>query len=116
MPCSNKTGNSNCKPQEVIDKYLKNAKVEPDNGTVKVLFSAGWVNFSANYDSVSHELNPISIIVQWRKQPIIVQGLKLTLKDENLKEIKDFLDDPISKLNALNPALVERYFPRSVKK
>ena len=22
MPCSNKTGNSNCKPQEVIDKYL----------------------------------------------------------------------------------------------
>jgi hypothetical protein len=26
---------------EVIDKYLKNAKVEPDNGTVKVLFSAG---------------------------------------------------------------------------
>ena len=101
---------------EVIDKYLKNAKVEPDNGTVKVLFSAGWVNFSANYDSVSHELNPISIIVQWRKQPIIVQGLKLTLKDENLKEIKDFLDDPISKLNALNPALVERYFPRSVKK
>lgn len=102
---------------EVIEKFLwKTAKVEPDNGTVKVLFSAGWVDFSANYDSVSRELNPISIIVQWRKQPIIVQGLKLTLKDENLKEINNFLDDPISKLNAINPALVERYFSNSRKK
>jgi hypothetical protein len=102
---------------EVIEKFLWNkAKVEPDNGTVKVIFSAGWVDFSANYDSVSRELNPISIIVSWRKQPIIVQGLKLTLKDENLKELKEFLDDPISKLNDLNPALVERYYPKSVKK
>ncbi len=102
---------------EVIEKFLWNwAKVEPDNGTVKVVFSAGWVDFSANYDSVSRELNPISIIVSWRKQPIIVQGLKLTLKDDNLKELKEFLNDPISKLNELNPALVERYYPWSVKK
>ena len=102
---------------EVIEKFLwDKAKVEPDNGTVKVFFSAGWVDFTANYDSVSHELNPISIIVKWRKQPIIVQGLKLTLKEENLKGINDFLNDPISKLNALNPALVERYYPKAVKK
>ena len=97
---------------EVIEKYIKNAKVEPDNGVVKVSFSAGWVSFSANYDSVSRELNPMAIVVQWRSNPIIVQGLKLTLKDENIKEINDFLSDPISKLEKINPALVERYFTK----
>ena len=95
---------------EVIEKYIKGATIEPENGAVKVSFSAGWISFSANYDSVSRELNPIAIFVTWRKTPIIVQGLKLTLKDDNIKEINDFLSDPLSKLKELNPALVERYF------
>ena len=99
---------------ETIQKYIKNAEIEPDNGKVTVTFSAGWVNFSANYDSVKQELNPISIVVQWRR-PIIVQGLSLTLKDGNIKEINSFLNDPISKLEKINPALVERYFPKDGK-
>ena len=99
---------------ETIQKYIKNAEIEPENGKVTVTFSAGWVNFSANYDSVKQELNPISIVVQWRR-PIIVQGLSLTLKDGNIKEINSFLNDPISKLEKINPALVERYFPKDGK-
>lgn len=99
---------------ETIQKYIKNAEIEPDNGKVTVTFSAGWVNFSANYDSVKQELNPISIVVQWRR-PIIVQGLSLALKDGNIKEINSFLNDPISKLEKINPALVERYFPKDKK-
>ena len=99
---------------ETIQKYIKNAEIEPDNGKVTVTFSAGWVNFSANYDSVKQELNPISIVVQWRR-PIIVQGLSLTLKDGNIKDINSFLNDPISKLEKINPALVERYFPKDKK-
>ena len=99
---------------DTIQKYIKNAVIEPDNGKVTVTFSAGWVNFSANYDSVSQELNPISIVVQGRR-PIIVQWLSLTLKDSNIKNINSFLDDPISKLEKLNPALVERYFPKTKK-
>jgi hypothetical protein len=101
---------------ETIERYLwKAAKIDVDNGVITVSFSAGWVNFSANYDSVNKELNPISILISWRR-PIIVQGLKLSLNENNVKGIKDFLDDPISKLNEINPALVEKYFNTENKK
>ena len=100
---------------EVIKKYLwEEAKIEPENGAVKVSFNAHWQNFSAIYDSVSHELNPISLVLTNRT--IIVQWLKLVLNDANSREISNFLDDPIAELQKLNPALVERYFPDYGKK
>lgn len=100
---------------EVIKKYLwEEAKIEPENGAVRVLFNAHWQNFSAIYDSVSHELNPISLVLTNRT--IIVQWLKLVLNDANSREISNFLDDPIAELQKLNPALVERYFPDYGKK
>ena len=100
---------------EVIKKYLwDQAQIEPENGAVKVTFNAHWQKFTAMYDSVSRELNPISLVLSNRT--IIVQWLKLVLNDANAREIKDFLEDPIAQLKKLNPALVERYFPDYGKK
>ncbi len=100
---------------EVIKKYLwDQVQIEPENGAVKVSFDAHWQKFTAIYDSVSRELNPISLVLSNRT--IIIQWLKLVLNDANAREIKDFLEEPIAHLNKLNPALVERYFPDYGKK
>ena len=95
---------------EVIEKYLWNGvTIEPANWAISVKFTAGWIGFIANYDSLKRELNPISINFT-NRNPIIVQGLTLTLKDENIEKINNFLSDPLKTLKELNPALVERYF------
>jgi hypothetical protein len=83
--------------------------IEPANWAISVKFTAGWIGFIANYDSLKRELNPISINFT-NRNPIIVQGLTLTLKDENIEKINNFLSDPLKTLKELNPALVERYF------
>lgn len=95
---------------EVIEKYLwDGVTIEPANWAISVKFTAGWIGFIANYDSLKRELNPISINFT-NRNPIIVQGLTLTLKDENIEKINNFLSDPLKTLKELNPALVERYF------
>ena len=100
---------------EVIKKYLwDQAQIEPENGAVKVSFNANGQGFTAMYDSVSRELNPISLVLPNRT--IIIQWLKLVLNDANARDINNFLENPIAHLQKLNPALVERYFPDYGKK
>ena len=102
---------------ETIQKYLwDRAQIQPENGSIKVLFSAGGTEFSANYDSVNQELNPIAIELKSPKKTIIVQWLKLTLQDDYIQELDNFLQDPISELEKINPALVEKYFKNNNKK